>query len=77
MNALMERAFELWRAVDEFGPLHIIVSDGNIDDCHIEMCEKNRYDERELTDDERELLALLKAMTIDARESLWDRDNNR
>jgi hypothetical protein len=67
MNALMRRAAELMRSVDEFGPLHIIVGDGNVDDCHLAMCEPGAA-----TDDERELLKLLKAMTLDARDTVWD-----
>lgn len=67
MNKLMERAAELMRTVDEFGPLHIIVADGNLDDCHLEMCRPHAE-----TDDERELLILLKVMTVDARDALWE-----
>lgn len=67
MNALMKRAAELMRSVDEFGPLHIIVGDGNVEDRHLAMCEPDAT-----TDDERELLKLLKAMTLDARDKLWD-----
>ncbi len=67
MSALMKRAAELMRSVDEFGPLHIVVGDGNVDDNHLAMCEP--YAE---TDDERELLKLLKAMTVDARDKLWE-----
>ncbi len=62
---LVQRAAELMRSVDEFGPLHIIVADGNIEDCHIEMCEAK-------TADEKELLTLLRGMTADARENLWE-----
>jgi hypothetical protein len=67
MSALMKRAAELMRSVDEFGPLHIIVGDGNVDDCHLVMCEPGA-----VTEDERELLKLLKAMTVDARDKLWE-----
>jgi hypothetical protein len=67
MSELMKRAADLMRSVDEFGPLHIIVGDGNVDDIHLEMCVRLAE-----TEDERELLRLLKAMTVDARDELWE-----
>lgn len=74
MSKLMERAEELMRSVDEFGVTHIITGDGNVDDGCIAFVEK-AMDAEGATDDERELIVLLKAMTVEAREKLWDRLN--
>lgn len=69
----MERAGELMRSVNEFGVTHIITGDGNMDDSHIAFVEKEMNTcSPPPTEDERELITLLKMMTIDAREGLWD-----
>jgi hypothetical protein len=74
MSKLIERATELMQSVDEFGVTHIITGDGNLEDSHIAFVEKEmRTCTPPPTADERELIALLKAMTIDAREDMWER----
>lgn len=71
MSKLLERAIELMQSVDEFGVTHIITGDGNLEDGNIAFVEKGMKT-RGATDDERELIALLKSMTIDARYKVWD-----
>lgn len=76
MNKLMERAAELLRSVNEFGVTHIVTADGNLDDSHLSYVETEmRTCIPPPTPDERELIALLKGMTIDARENVWDSVN--
>ena len=76
MNQLMERAAELMKAVDGFGVTHIISEDGNLDDSHIAFVEEQmKTCSPPPTPEERELIILLKVMTIDAREAVWDHIN--
>lgn len=62
-----QRAKHLLDTLDQFGPLHIIVGDGNLEDGDIAFCEK----EPGLSGEELEFLRLLKAMPIDERYDLW------
>lgn len=57
-------------ACDDAGPLHIIVADGNVADEHLDWCEKGPYG-RELYDNERELIAALRALPYPQREAAW------
>lgn len=59
---------EEWEAMDPWGPLHIIVSDGNLEDSHITFCE---YEEG-ITEAERAFCKKLRAMSEDEREASWD-----
>jgi len=73
MSKLIERAAELMKSVNEFGVTHIITGDGNLDDSHIAWVEgQMKICSPAPTEDEHELISLLKAMTIDAREKMWD-----
>lgn len=67
----IKRALELWRLVDDFGVLHIIVSDGNVDDDHIAFCKAAMTTEGG-TAEERELLELLERMDEELRFWLWE-----
>lgn len=59
------------RNVDEFGVTHIITGDGNLDDGNIAFVEGEMV-KHGATDDERELITLLKSMTEDDRYEMLD-----
>lgn len=69
--AKAKRCVDLLNSVDEFGVMHIIVSDGNMDDHHIEWVEQEMDRGGHRDADERELLAILKEMTVDERDEAW------
>lgn len=78
-----EKVVRLFRVVDGFGPLHIIVEDGNVDDDddHLDFCEfelNRRATALPLASPapgeallEWALIAMLRAMSVEAREILW------
>ena len=68
MNEPILRAAKIMAAYDPFGPLHIVVDDGNVDDEWLDSCAANPA----LTDADREILALLKSMTVEERERAWE-----
>lgn len=71
-----DRAAELMRSVDEFGVTHIVTGDGNLDDDNLAFVEREMEKcNPPATDDERELIRLLKGMPVEDREELWDRFN--
>ena len=65
-----ERAIELMGSVDEWGRMHIVVSDGNVDDGNLDFVEKQEPEKA--TADEIELLGLLRGMTEDERFEIWE-----
>jgi len=64
------RAVELMEVVDDFGVMHIVVGDGNVEDGNLAFVEKQMETEG-ATAEERELIDLLKAMTVETRENVW------
>lgn len=64
------RVMHLFRAVSPSGPLHVAVSDGNLDDDTLAFCERE-MGMRGATSDELELLGLLKQVSRSHREALW------
>jgi hypothetical protein len=65
-----KRIEELLESVDHFGPLHIVVGDGNMDDSSVAFCE-GVMDREGGAPEERELIGLLKAIPVEEREELW------
>ena len=62
-------AANLMDTVNHYGPLHVVVDDGNLEDGSLDFCAE--YAKREalfLTRDETALLALLRAMPMADRE---------
>jgi hypothetical protein len=58
-----------WQKQNEFGALHIVVSDGNVEDEHIEYCLK----EPNITESEREFAnRLLEDYTESQRHMVWE-----
>jgi len=55
---------------DEFGALHIVVADGNLEDAHIQSCLDDPCEP--LTDSDRALARDLLAMTEADREAAYD-----
>lgn len=55
----------LFREINEFGPLHIIVADGNIDDHHLDACTPK-------TAEEAELISLLRKLDVEQRDQAWE-----
>lgn len=68
MNARLKYLLE---NVDGFGVMHIVVEDGNMDDGNLYFVETEMA-KHGASDDERELLALLRTMTVEEREDAWD-----
>jgi hypothetical protein len=62
---------ELLEKADEFGPMHIVVGDGNMEDSSLEFVEREMQ-KRGATRLEWKLLVELEKMTIDERYELWD-----
>ena len=65
--------FQSWKdhqhIVDEFGLMHIVVGDGNLEDEHLNYVAMEVANAG--TPDERELLALLRSIPVDIRYELW------
>lgn len=58
----------LLREHDEVGAMHIVVSDGNMDDGNIAHC----LAQPDATDADRRLAAILLAMPEEARDAAWE-----
>lgn len=67
----MPRAVYLINEVDEFGPMHIAVSDGNMDDSHLDFIQRE-MDAKGATNLEHELMKLLRSMSVEQREQAWE-----
>lgn len=67
------KAAGLISMLNEFGPLHIIVSDWNLEDDNIAFCsgeeQTERYWSGPMSDNDRALLRLLRTMTLEERVS--------
>lgn len=63
----------MFRDADEFGALHIIVSDGNVDDGNLDYCAQHH----ELTERDKLLLDALRSVTEAEREDAWYMANCR
>jgi hypothetical protein len=75
-NEKVRRLAALKPAIDEFGHLHIIVDDWNLEDSHIKFCrrevEQNSKNESERErQEEREFLDLMATMSLDERYSAF------
>lgn len=65
----LEAAAVLINAADEFGPLHIFVSDGNCEDEHLRFC----LDRPDITEGEAEFVnKMLVDFTVDERLEAWE-----
>lgn len=64
-----QRILDLFKSVDEFGLMHIVVGDGNLEDEHLNYVAMEVANAG--TPDERELLALLRSIPVDIRYELW------
>ncbi len=67
-------AIPLIQACDGFGPLHIVVADGNVEDGNLDFCETDAclgVHGRDLIDCERACLSALRALPYEQRESAW------
>lgn len=67
MPTISEMAKRL-SAHDESGAMHIVVSDGNLDDGNIRFC----LEQPDVTDEDRELAKDLLTMNEADREAAWD-----
>lgn len=68
------RLAALTQNIDEFGHLHIIVDDMNVEDSHIDMCaksvdENSKEESANERQQEREYLQLMRTMTVSERYS--------
>jgi len=61
-------ATEAMLACDEYGPLHIVVSDSNVDDESIDWCEKNCT----LNETERACVEALRELSESERMLAWE-----
>jgi hypothetical protein len=66
-----ERTCRLFREANPWGPLHIVVEDGNLKDHHLDFCEERIAAGDAATADEVELLKRLRAMSEDDRWAVW------
>lgn len=57
------KVVEGFKTLDDFGALHIVVSDGNVEDNWLKHC----YADPEATDEEREFLVLLESLPYSMR----------
>jgi len=63
-----ERVIKGFRDLDDFGPLHIIVSDGNLEDHWIDRI----AEEDEISEEERSFLKDLRSLPITMRYIAYD-----
>lgn len=74
-NPKVEEISQKWGSIDEFGPLHIIVDDGNLEDDHIASCrkfnEERKNDEGVSYEENVEFLDLLQSATVEERNSAY------
>lgn len=57
--------------VNPFGPMHITVDDGNVDDSHLDFVQRQMID-KGASIEEWELLNKLKELTVQERRDAWD-----
>jgi hypothetical protein len=69
------KAIELLNKADEFGPMHIVVGDGNMDTGSLDFVEK-AMTVCGAPEHEWELLRLLRQMSEDDRFDLWEEWTN-
>lgn len=62
-----DEIIRLFREVDPFGPLHLVVCDGNVEDDHIDYC----LEGPDASDTERAFGLALKNLEVSRREHLW------
>ncbi len=70
-DADFDRTCHLFREANHWGPLHIVVEDGNLEDTHLDFCEERIAKGDAATADEVELLKRLRAMSEDDRWAVW------
>lgn len=63
-------AKRMWAIEDNYGPLHAIISHGNVDDRALAQCESKPSD-RPLTQQERELIAYMRTFTPEERRQAY------
>ncbi len=74
MSDQFERVVQLFGTVDAYGVTHIATDDGNLEDRNLAFLEREMAT-HPTTDDERELITLLKAMSVDDRYEAWEAAN--
>lgn len=57
--------------VDPFGPMHIVVADGNMDDGNLDFCEAEMR-KCGASIEEWELLSVLRGMSVEKRDEAWE-----
>ena len=68
VSLLAKRYLELETPDMPYGPLHIIVEDGNMSDKHLEMCKRDITSEEDM-----KMIEFLEIMPERLREIVWNR----